>query len=27
MNFAGTFDLGIYEALNSWFVARRAVIE
>ena len=27
MNFAGTFDLGIYEALNSWFVARGAVIE
>lgn len=24
MNFAGTFDLGIYGALNSWFVARRA---
>jgi sugar phosphate permease len=24
MNFAATFDLGIYGALNSWFVARRA---
>jgi OFA family oxalate/formate antiporter-like MFS transporter len=26
MNFAGTFDLGIYGALNSWFVARRALV-
>jgi MFS transporter, OFA family, oxalate/formate antiporter len=26
MNFAGTFDLGIYGALNSWFVARRAFV-
>ena len=24
MNFASTFDIGIYGALNSWFVARRA---
>ncbi len=24
MNFAGPFDLGIYGALNSWFVSRRA---
>jgi sugar phosphate permease len=24
MNFAGPFELGIYGALNSWFVARRA---
>jgi sugar phosphate permease len=24
MNWAGPFDLGIYGALNSWFVARRA---
>jgi len=24
MNFAGPFDLGIYGALNNWFVARRA---
>src|SRR5262245_5399567 len=23
MNFAGPFDIGIYGALNSWFVARR----
>jgi sugar phosphate permease len=23
MNWAGTFDLGIYSALNNWFVARR----
>jgi sugar phosphate permease len=26
MNFAGTFDLGIYGALNSWFVVRRAFV-
>jgi sugar phosphate permease len=26
MNFAATFDLGIYGALNSWFVARRALV-
>jgi sugar phosphate permease len=26
MNFAGTFDLGIYGALNSWFVTRRAFV-
>jgi MFS family permease len=26
MNFAATFDLGIYGALNSWFVARRAFV-
>ncbi len=26
MNFAGPFDLGIYGALNSWFVARRAFV-
>ena len=25
MNFAGPFDLGIYGAVNSWFVARRSV--
>ena len=25
MNFAGPFDIGIYGALNSWFVERRAV--
>jgi sugar phosphate permease len=25
MNFAGPFDLGIYGAVNSWFVARRAM--
>ncbi len=25
MNFAGPFDIGIYGALNSWFVQRRAV--
>ena len=25
MNFAGPFDIGIYGALNSWFVARRAI--
>ena len=25
MNFAGPFDIGIYGALNSWFVARRAL--
>jgi MFS transporter, OFA family, oxalate/formate antiporter len=24
LNFASTFDIGIYGALNSWFVARRA---
>jgi len=24
MNFAGPFDLGIYGAINNWFVARRA---
>ena len=24
MNFAGPFDLGIYGAINSWFVARRS---
>lgn len=24
MNFAGPFDIGIYGALNNWFVARRA---
>ena len=24
MNFAGPYDLGIYGAINSWFVARRA---
>src|SRR5258708_39128885 len=24
MNWAGPFDLGLYGALNSWFVARRA---
>ena len=24
MNFAGPFDLGIYGAVNNWFVARRA---
>jgi sugar phosphate permease len=23
MNWAGTFDLGIYSALNNWFIARR----
>jgi sugar phosphate permease len=23
MNFAGTFDIGIYGAINTWFVARR----
>src|SRR5581483_9021349 len=26
MNFAGPFELGIYGALNSWFVARRAFV-
>ena len=26
MNFAGPFDLGIYGALNSWFVARRPFV-
>ena len=26
LNFAATFDLGIYGALNSWFVARRAFV-
>jgi sugar phosphate permease len=26
MNFAATFDLGIYGALNNWFVARRAFV-
>jgi OFA family oxalate/formate antiporter-like MFS transporter len=26
MNFASTFDIGIYGALNSWFVARRAFV-
>jgi sugar phosphate permease len=26
MNFAGPFDLGIYGALNSWFLARRAFV-
>ena len=26
MNFAATFDLGIYGALNGWFVARRAFV-
>jgi sugar phosphate permease len=26
MNFAATFDLGIYGALNSWFVTRRAFV-
>lgn len=25
LNFAGPFDLGIYGALNNWFVSRRAV--
>ncbi len=25
MNFAGTFDLGIYGALNNWFVRRRGI--
>jgi MFS family permease len=25
MNFAGPFDLGIYGAVNSWFIARRSV--
>jgi len=25
MNFAGPFDLGIYGAVNNWFVARRAI--
>ena len=25
MNFAGPFDIGIYGALNSWFVERRAL--
>jgi cyanate permease len=25
MNFAGPFDLGIYGAVNNWFVARRSV--
>lgn len=25
MNWAGPFDLGLYGALNSWFVARRAI--
>ncbi len=25
MNFAGPFDLGIYGAINSWFVARRPI--
>jgi len=25
LNFASTFDIGIYGALNSWFVARRAL--
>ena len=24
LNFAGSFDLGIYGAVNSWFIARRA---
>ena len=24
MNWAGPFELGIYSALNNWFVARRA---
>ena len=24
MNWAGPFDLGIYGAVNNWFVARRA---
>jgi sugar phosphate permease len=26
MNWAGPFDLGLYSALNSWFVARRAQV-
>ena len=26
MNFAGPFDLGIYGAVNNWFVARRALV-
>jgi MFS family permease len=26
MNFAGPFDLGIYGAVNSWFLARRAIV-
>jgi sugar phosphate permease len=26
MNFAATFDLGIYGALNNWFVTRRAFV-
>jgi MFS family permease len=25
MNFAGPFDLGIYGAVNSWFIARRSL--
>jgi MFS transporter, OFA family, oxalate/formate antiporter len=26
LNFAGPFDLGIYGAVNSWFLARRAIV-
>src|SRR5262245_27926218 len=26
MNFAGPFDIGIYGAVNSWFLARRAIV-
>jgi MFS transporter, OFA family, oxalate/formate antiporter len=26
MNFAGPFDIGIYGAVNSWFLARRALV-
>jgi MFS transporter, OFA family, oxalate/formate antiporter len=26
MNFAGPFDLGIYGAVNNWFLARRAIV-
>jgi MFS family permease len=26
MNFAGPFDIGIYGAINSWFLRRRAVV-
>src|SRR5262245_40744571 len=26
LNFAGPFDIGIYGAVNSWFFARRAIV-
>jgi len=26
LNFAGPFDIGIYGAVNSWFLARRAIV-